>query len=117
MTRRHGNRPSLLFVLLLSPIVQDVKVPITVDVLRPVEVRASEQLPDGSSRQLRGVLYADTSFVIDKGERLVMVRVLDEGGCLVRIRRRVLELRSCPWLPGFTDPQRDFYRMRQTRTR
>ncbi|AMW06133.1 hypothetical protein [Gemmatimonas phototrophica] len=59
--------------------------------------------------QRRGVLYGDTALVIRKGERFDMVAQTQEGGCRIRYAARVIELASCPWLPGFSDPERDFY--------
>ena len=86
----------------------DTMVPLTIELRRDVLVRR-----DASGGQRRGVLYADTSFTLKRGARLVMVEVGREGGCRVRYEKRILEVSTCPWLPGFSDHQRDVFRVRK----
>ncbi len=82
----------------------------TIELQRDVEVRKSDRLPDGSTHQLRATLYADTSFLLRKGQRLQMIAAYSEGECRVQIDKREYDLASCPWLPGFPDHQTDIFR-------
>lgn len=106
----------LLLVLTARQVSTTTPLPVTVELRRAVAVRTTEVLRDGTSHQVRGVLYADTVMSLRVGERLTMVAVGTEGGCRVRIRGRELAVRSCPWLEGFTDHQADIFRVRRART-
>ncbi len=95
----------------VAPVTQQLKTPITIEALRDVEVRTSERLPNGTQRQVRGVLYSSKAFIIRKGSRFQMIRDLGEGECMIRFKAREYELSSCPWMDGFTDHQSDVYKV------
>lgn len=103
----------IALVVLASPlqIAAQKPKPIIVEAQRDVEIRTSEQLPDGRSYQMRGVLYADSSFQLRKGQRFHTIAIYSEGGCRIRLDEREYMLRSCPWLPGFTDHQSDTFKV------
>jgi hypothetical protein len=76
-------------------------VPITVEVTRDVPVKncGFEQ----------GALCARAEFVIPRGGRFQMLAVGLEGGCTIEYRGVQHEVSSCPWVPGFTDPQANVF--------
>jgi hypothetical protein len=55
------------------------------------------------------VLYVGhgQAFTVKKGQRFLMVKIYDEGGCRIEFEKRRYDVSSCPWLDGFTDHQRD----------
>ncbi len=83
--------------------------PITIEVLRDVSVKASERRADRSYAQERGTLYSSTAFRIGNGQRFQMVELLGEGSCRIEFQGTEYILSSCPWLPGFTDKQADIF--------
>ena len=58
-------------------------VPITIEVLTDVPVRASERRSDGSFGQERGTLYSNQSFQIAAGQRFRMIEMRTEGECRI----------------------------------
>ena len=84
------------------------RLPATIEALRDVPTQ-SVQPP----RQLRGVLYVSggRSFTIKKGQRFLMVKVFDEGGCRIKVENREYDVSSCPWLDGFADHQQDMFKI------
>jgi hypothetical protein len=85
-----------------------INLPITIKAKTEVEVTHHE----GGGSESRGKLYVDFKirpFRLRKGQRFQMVEIGQEGGCRIRVNEREYDLSSCPWLPGFTDPQSDIY--------
>ena len=76
-------------------------VPITVEVTRDVPVKRC-----GFER---GVLCAQGDFVISRGGRFRMLEIGLEGGCTIEYEQSRYEVSSCPWVPGFADPQADVF--------
>jgi hypothetical protein len=93
------------------PVWDGQSLPITIEVLRDVEVKASERHADGSYWQERGFLYAGAEFHISKRERFRMIEALGEGGCRIEFQGSQYTLSSCPWVPGFTDQQSDIFKI------
>ena len=86
--------------------------PVTIETARDVEMRPSAT----ASHEERGTLYTWTrlsaeSIWIRSGERFQMVKIYYEGECRIRFRNKEYDLNSCHWLPGFTDPESDTYRV------
>jgi hypothetical protein len=92
-----------------APIWDGRSLPITIEVLRDVPVKASERRADGSYGQERGSLYSSTAFRISRGQRFKMVEALGEGSCRIAFQGSEYVLSSCPWVPGFTDNQADIF--------
>ena len=84
------------------------RLPATIEALQSVSTQ-SVQPPS----QLRGVLYVSggRSFAIRKGQRFLMVKIFDEGGCRIKFENREYDVSSCPWLDGFTDHQKDVFKV------
>ena len=82
---------------------------VTIELLRSVRVRRPVL-----GREQRATLYGDTIMTLRAGERLQMLRRGLEGGCVLRVRGRDMSVSSCPWLPGFRDPQADVFRVVST---
>jgi hypothetical protein len=83
--------------------------------VRAVHIHADEAFDSCCTRACRyehhpteGVRTAP--LVIRKGDTFEMIAEGQEGGCRIRYAARVISL-TCPWLPGFTDPQRDIFEM------
>ncbi len=85
------------------------KLPATIEALQDVPAHA-EQWPDG---QRRGVLYVGRGdvFTVKKGQRFLMVKIYDEGGCRIKFGRKQYDVSTCPWLDGFTDHQEDIFKV------
>ena len=94
-----------------APVWDGQSLPITIEALRDVPVKATERRPDGSYGRERGTLYSRSSFRINKGQRFQMVTMLGEGSCRIEFQSALYELSSCPWVPGFTDQQTDVFRI------
>ena len=106
---------SATFLLVWAQLPVRTPLPVLLELRRDVEVRSSEVLPDGTTRQLRGVLYADTAMRLHPGEWITMTSIGVEGSCRVRVRKTELALRSCPWLEGFADHQSDIFHVFRSR--
>jgi hypothetical protein len=81
--------------------------PATIEVTKDVEAIA-----DPVTVHRRGTLYigrSEKSFQIKKGQTFQMTKLLGEGACRIRFQNRVYNLRSCPWLEGFSDRETDIY--------
>jgi hypothetical protein len=84
--------------------------PFTVEVLVDVEVLPYPQ--QGPER--RGVIYADRGVkptVIKKGQTFQTIKSGAEGSCTIRFAKKDYLLASCHWMPGFTDPQADIFKV------
>jgi hypothetical protein len=59
------------------------------------------------------VLYVGRgqSFTVKKGQRFLMVKVYEEGGCRIEFEKKQYDVSSCPWLDGFRDHQEDVFRV------
>jgi hypothetical protein len=104
------------------------RLPATIEALKDVTVVLRT---DG--RRLRGELDVATpppGFVherpepreyvlgpIRKGERFEVTEILEEGGCVIKIARRVFNVGSCHWLEGFRDHEDDFFKVVSGRVR
>lgn len=82
-----------------------LKLPLTVEVTQDVPVKTST---DGDWSQ-RGTLYSTTETRIEKGQRFQMIEIGNEGGCRISFQGLEYEIFSCPWLPGFSDQQKDIF--------
>ena len=87
--------------------------PATIEVLQDVTVNTGLM---GDFK--RGVLQAAPlpwrrmpPFTLRRGERFQMLRVEDEGGCIVRIRHHTYDVSSCYWVSGFADAQADIFKV------
>jgi hypothetical protein len=80
--------------------------PVTIEALQDVPAHVEEA---GGER--RGVLYIGRgeSFLVKKGQRFLMVKVGQEGGCRIEFEKRQYDVSSCPWLDGFRDHQEDIF--------
>jgi hypothetical protein len=113
-------RLKILLVALVAPslgcLAQDATwdgktTPITIEVSRDVPVRASERQPDGSMKQQRGSLYSSREVLIAAGQRFKVTQLLGEGACRIEYGGQSYALSSCPWMPGFRDPQADIFKI------
>jgi hypothetical protein len=82
--------------------------PVTIEALQDVPAHAA-----GTGRQERGVLYVSggKSFTIRKGQRFLMVKVYAEGECRIQFAKEEYDVSSCPWMDGFTDHQKDVFKI------
>lgn len=97
----------LVALLALSPIAQTRwRLPVTVEVFQDVPAQV-----EGKDGQRRGVLYVDRGqvFTVKKGQRFLMVKLGQEGGCRIEFEKKQYEVASCPWLDGFRDHQEDIF--------
>jgi hypothetical protein len=84
-------------------------VPITVQVLKAVPVRSAQSL--GGERMARGTLYARQDLLIASGARFKVVSLDGEGTCTIEYLGQRHSLLNCPWMPGYTDPQSDIFKV------
>lgn len=84
------------------------RLPVTIEALQDIPAHAAE-----AGRQKRGVLYISggKSFTIKKGQRFLMVKVYAEGECRIQFANEAYDISSCPWMDGFTDHQRDVFKI------
>jgi hypothetical protein len=64
-------------------------------------------------RRRRGTLFIRPqlkAFQIKKGETFQMTKLLGEGECRIRFRKKDYEVESCPWLEGFRERETDIYK-------
>ena len=99
--------------MLAAPAQSDRRLPVTIQVMQDVDVKTSERRPDGSVGQERGSLYSSKAFRIKKGQRFQMIKLLGEGECRIQFEKKIYDLSSCPWLEGFTDHEKDIYKIIQ----
>ena len=85
--------------------------PITIQVSKDVPVRSMLQHSQTGARMERGVLYSTEEFVIAGGEQFTVKELSAEGMCTVVYRSRSHFLHACPWMPGFSDPQDDIFKI------
>ncbi len=78
--------------------------PVTIEVTRDVK-----GLDGSHSWQKKGNLYSNRAFQINKGERFQMIEAYSEGECKIRYKDDEYNLSSCPWMPGFTDHQKETF--------
>lgn len=82
----------------------------------PVIIEALQDVPaqvEGADGQRRAVLYVGPGqlFTVRKGQRFLMVKVYQEGGCRIEFEQQQYDVSSCPWLDGFRDHQEDVFRV------
>jgi hypothetical protein len=67
--------------------------PVTIEALQDVPAHVEE-----AGGQKRGVLYVGRgqSFIVKKGQRFLMVKVNQEGGCRIDFEKRQYDVSSCP---------------------
>lgn len=114
---------ALLLCLLATPRIADadagqgrVVLPVTIEALKPIVVRTN-----ANDRRLRGVLFVagrpGLKMDIKKGQRFSMTKLLGDGGCTIMIKKAEYDAPSCPWLDGFTDHEREFFKVVPQRRR
>jgi hypothetical protein len=86
-------------------------VPITVQALKDVSVRPTQQQASSGNRMERGVLYSRDSFLISAGQLFTVVALEREGMCTIEYSGKKHSLLSCPWMDGFTDRQVDVFKI------
>ncbi len=84
------------------------RLPVTIEALQDVPAHA-----EGAGRQARGVLYVGRgqTFTVKKGQRFLMVKLYDEGGCRIEFEKKQYDVSTCPWLDGFADHQEDVFKV------
>lgn len=68
-------------------------------------------LPKTRIDYFRATTAAAVVVELNKGQRFEMVQDLGEGSCRIEFEGNRFDLQSCPWLPGFRDPQSDVFRV------
>jgi hypothetical protein len=86
--------------------------PTTIEVLKDVRVMNNTK-PDESGDRAVLYIYSEKvkEFELKKGQRFVMTKMLEEGGCLIRINKKEYGISSCHWLEGFSDHRADIFRI------
>ena len=84
--------------------------PVTLKVTQDVQVKPYTP----GERHRRGTLEIGgrakaKAFTIKKGETFQMTKLLGEGECRIRFRKKDYDLVSCWWLEGFTARESDIY--------
>ena len=83
--------------------------PVTVVVLKDVQVATSEQMIEESLQPFSGSRSSSLVLGIRKAAQFQMVEIHGEGGCLITFEDKDYRLASCPWLPGFRDHEEDTF--------
>ena len=86
-----------------------VRLPITIEVKRDVEVLTW----DYRRAEARGTLYLGlvdaTGFRLRRGQRFQVIKVEGEGQCWIRVLGKKYLLMSCPWFEDYRDHQSDIF--------
>jgi hypothetical protein len=83
--------------------------PVTMTVTQDVEVIPYSPLERHRRGRLEILASHAKPFTIKKGETFQMTKLLGEGECRIRLRKKEYDLDSCWWLEGFTNRESDIY--------
>jgi hypothetical protein len=104
----------ILLLLSCNQVGSQERESVLIEVLSDVRIEPQVLGRSGEKGRLdyfRATTPAAVVLELNKGQRFEMVQDLGEGSCRIEFEGNRFDLQSCPWLPGFRDPQSDVFRV------